>query len=500
MQALQEPISVRVARINSEIIGKTTNLTKSSFLSRECLLDAFQALYDECTIDNLQKHDPNIAEFVEKYKNAVKEVKQLRVNKMDFEIKNVIGRGHFGEVHVVKEKQTGDIYAMKSIKKLDNDIKRASFNEERNIMAFSESSWLTKLQYAFQDNSYLFFIMEYHPGGDLLGLLHRQGGTLPESAATFYIAELVLALEDLHKMGYVHRDIKPDNLLLDRCGHLKLADFGSAAKLNAKNLINNSPPVGTPDYIAPEVLQSLDNKNKTSYGISCDFWSMGVLAYELTVGNTPFTGQDTAAIYAKIMNYKNNLKFPPEIVLSHAFTTFVKSLITDPKSRLSPKQIRNHALFKHTNFDTLKDQVPPYVPKIASQEDTSNFIDVISKKKTLSIENFRKKSQFSGRNLPFIGFTFTHDSNNNFEANFERKVVVKDEIVQNLKSEIESLRKKLMKSTEIVQEKEALEKKFDEKCRKLESVECLRDRLERDLANNIAENSVSLKFVESKEL
>lgn len=194
MEHSKDPISVRVARINSEIVGKKAKFDIDTFLARETLLDVLQALYDECSLESLQKYDANIAKFVEKYKEKIREVKQLRVNITDFEIKNVIGRGHFGEVHLVKERQTGDLYAMKTLRKFDNEISHTSYEEERNIMAFSNSNWLTSLQYAFQDNTYLFFIMDYHPGGDLLGLLYRQGGTLPESAATFYIAELVIII------------------------------------------------------------------------------------------------------------------------------------------------------------------------------------------------------------------------------------------------------------------------------------------------------------------
>lgn len=191
MEHSKDPISVRVARINSEIVGKNAKLDFDTLLARETLLDTLQTLYDECCLESLQKYDTNIAKFVEKYKDKIKEIKHLRVNISDFEIKNVIGRGHFGEVHLAKERQTGDLYAMKTLRKFDNEISHTSYEEERNIMAFSHSNWLTSLQYSFQDNTYLFFVMEYHPGGDLLGLLYRQGGTLPESAATFYIAELV---------------------------------------------------------------------------------------------------------------------------------------------------------------------------------------------------------------------------------------------------------------------------------------------------------------------
>ncbi|KAG5866592.1 hypothetical protein JTB14_013111 [Gonioctena quinquepunctata] len=488
MEHSKEPITVRIARINSEIIGQSAKHNENTLLARETLLDLLQALYEECCSENLQKYDANIAQFVEKYRDSVKEIKQLRVNITDFEIKNVIGRGHFGEVHLVKEIQTGDIYAMKTVRKFDNDLNRMSFEVERNIMAFSNSQWLTSLQYTFQDSSYLFFVMEYHPGGDLLGLLYRQGGTLPESAATFFISELVLALEDLHNMGYVHRDIKPDNILLDRCGHLKLADFGSAAKLNENGLVSVGPPVGTPDYVAPEVLQCLDNKSEsnTGYGVSCDYWSLGVLAYELVTGNTPFAGQNSTSVYSKIMNHNTSLKFPPDIILSQAYVNFVKSLITDEKSRLNPKLIRRHILFKNTHFDGLRDQVPPFVPKIASIEDTSNFSDIPSKKKIPSIESFKKRMQFSGRNLPFVGFTFTHDPEC-YAVPFERKVLAKDEMVESLKSEVKSLRTKLVKNEEFDKEREVLETKLEERTRKLQSVESLRDRLERDLAGSIAE-------------
>lgn len=194
------------------------------------------------------------------------ELERLRVNATDFEIKGVIGRGHFGEVHLVKEKQTGDLYAMKTIKKC---IKNVAFEEERNIMATARSQWLTSLKYAFQDEICLYFVMDYQPGGDLFGLLLREGGTIPESAAIFYLGEILLALNDLHEMGFVHRDLKPDNVLLDRCGHIKLADFGSAAKLNENGFVSYGFPVGTPDYVAPEVLCSFEQqKEKQKYGVS----------------------------------------------------------------------------------------------------------------------------------------------------------------------------------------------------------------------------------------
>nr|CAH7718792.1 unnamed protein product [Callosobruchus chinensis] len=487
MEHSLEPISIRVARINSEIVGKNSG-PNNPLLTREALLDVLTATFEECCLESLRKYDRNIAQFVDKYKDHIKEIKQLRVNLSDFEIKNVIGRGHYGEVHLVKERQTGDVYAMKAMRKFENDMVHISFEEERDIMACANSYWLTSLQYSFQDNSYLYYIMEYHPGGDLLGLLYRQGGTIPESAATFYLSEVVSALEDLHKMGFAHRDVKPDNILLDRCGHLKLADFGSAAKLNKDGLITSGPPVGTPDYVAPEVLQCLDNKNQNSggYGVSCDYWSLGVLAYELVVGYTPFTGQTSSSIYSKIMNHTNVFKFPPDVTLSQAYVSFVKSLIVEDKKRLQSGEVKQHELFRNVNFETLRDQVPPYVPKINSLEDTSNFSDVHARQNNPSIENFKKRTQFSGRNLPFVGFTFTHDPSC-FENNYFRKAITKDEVIEGLKCEIESLRTKVIKSEEFDQEKYSLEKKLEEKTRKLEIIEERRNVLEKEVATQIAE-------------
>lgn len=188
------------------------------------------------------------------------------------------------------------------------------------------------------------------------------------------------------------------------------------------------------------------------------------------------------------MNH-NTLAFPADSSLSQAYVMFVKSLVIEEKKRLNMSQIKRHDLFKHTNFENLKDQVPPFVPKITSMEDTSNFSDIPSRKKNPTIENFKKRSQFSGRNLPFIGFTFTHDVA--YDNAFERKCLVKDELVQNLKSEINNLRRKLIKNEGFDKERNSMEKKLEEKTRKLDGIESLRDKLERDLANTMAENAVS---------
>lgn len=147
---------------------------------------------------------------------------------------------------------------MKTIKK--SLVNNCQVKEERDIMVLGrKSEWITRLQYAFQDRENLYLVMEFLPGGDLLGLMIRNGA-FDEELARFYLAEIALALNALHSMGFVHRDVKPENILLDRFGHLKLADFGSAIALNEDGSFHSISPVGTPDYIAPELLKILSTK------------------------------------------------------------------------------------------------------------------------------------------------------------------------------------------------------------------------------------------------
>jgi serine/threonine protein kinase len=139
----------------------------------------------------------------------------------------IIGRGAFGEVRLCREKKSGNIYAMKKLKKSEM-LRRGQVEHvraERNLLAEVASHCIVKLYYSFQDTEYLYLIMEYLPGGDIMTLLIRED-TLSENMARFYMAQSVLAIESIHKHNYIHRDIKPDNLLLDKNGHMKLSDFG----------------------------------------------------------------------------------------------------------------------------------------------------------------------------------------------------------------------------------------------------------------------------------
>ncbi|XP_046386936.1 citron rho-interacting kinase [Ischnura elegans] len=510
MEPSKEPISVRIARLNNLFLSKTTSNTaivNKHWVSREGLLDALIVLYDECNNDAL-KRDKHIANFVDKFRSVVTELRRLRVNITDFEVKKVIGRGHFGEVHVVREKQTGDVYAMKKLRKSDTLSQQsvAFYEEERDIMACAASPWLTSLQYAFQDLNHLYLVMEFHPGGDLLALLERFDGHLSEDMSKFYLAELTLSIHSLHAMKYVHRDIKPDNILIDRCGHLKLADFGSAAKLNDAGIVVSEMPVGTPEYIAPEVLAAMESiakgKNKKgSYGVECDYWSLGVVAYEMIFGHTPFSGDRLMSTYCNIMNYKETLVFPEDSQVSDSFRNLILGLLKSADERFGHEILVQHKFFSSVDWNGIRETVPPFVPVVNGQDDTSNFVEFDHEAPTPSIANFKVKREFSGQNLPFIGFTYAPevkssssdlvDSPTTKSESNEQLLAAKQKVIQELQVKLQ-----MSEKGDRNKEFEAMEKKLEEKDQIVSKMEDERNRLENDLSKYVSETMALKRFLE----
>ncbi|XP_034842686.1 myotonin-protein kinase isoform X4 [Mirounga leonina] len=388
------------------------------FLGLEPLLDLLLGVHQELGASDLAQ-DKYVADFLQWVEPIAARLKEARLQRDDFEILKVIGRGAFSEVAVVKMKQTGQVYAMKIMNKWDM-LKRGEvscFREERDVLVNGDRRWITELHFAFQDENYLYLVMEYYVGGDLLTLLSKFGERIPAEMARFYLAEIVMAIDSVHRLGYVHRDIKPDNILLDRCGHIRLADFGSCLKLRADGTVRSLVAVGTPDYLSPEILQAVGGgPGMGSYGPECDWWALGVFAYEMFYGQTPFYADSTAETYGKIVHYKEHLSLPlTDAGVPEEARDLIQQLLCPPEMRLGRDgagDFQNHPFFFGLDWDGLRDSVPPFTPDFEGATDTCNF-DVVEDGLTAMVSGGgetltdMREGMPLGVHLPFVGYSYS---------------------------------------------------------------------------------------------
>uniref|UniRef100_A0A8C6LTC0 non-specific serine/threonine protein kinase n=1 Tax=Nothobranchius furzeri TaxID=105023 RepID=A0A8C6LTC0_NOTFU len=363
------------------------------------LLEALLLLYQECSSPELMKIH-HVAKFVNKFSETVSELRALQPGNQDFEVRAVVGRGRFAEVRVVKEKATGEVFALKVMNKtvLRTQESGVFHEEERRILSLNSSAWIPQLVYAFQDTDHVYLAMEYLPGGDLMSLLNRYEDQFDESMAQFYLAELVEAIHAVHQLGYVHRDIKPENILIDRTGHIKLADFGSAAKLTANKTVTAAAiPVDTHDFLSPEVLTAMNGGSHSSYGVECDWWSLGVIAYEMIYAKSPFADATSPKTIRNILN------FQVQISCSYSSSSIIS------KERLGFEGLRCHSFFSNVDWNNLRQVLPPFVPALHAEDDTSNFEEPeqAAPWPASAAQPGALPVGFQGQDLPFLGWFFS---------------------------------------------------------------------------------------------
>jgi len=284
-----------------------------------------------------------------------------KVNFNSFELLTVIGQGSFGKVIQVRHKSTGDIFAMKVLNK-KNIVDRGEVEHtraEKNILMKINHPFLMRLHYSFQTSDKLYLIMDFINGGELF--FHLQNDRrFNNERARFYAAEICLGISHLHSSGIIYRDLKPENLLLDSSGHVKITDFG----LSKEGLEGNQRTktfCGTPEYLAPEVL---DGK---AYSKAVDWWSVGTLIFEMLTGLPPFYCEDVQKMYSLKLSAELTI---PDYVEEAAQDIIFKFLDRNPETRLCDIEgIKSHPWFAGINWERLlrKEVEPPYVPHVSKE-------------------------------------------------------------------------------------------------------------------------------------
>lgn len=285
----------------------------------------------------------------------------------DFEEVTILGIGTYGKVYLVKDMITGNLYAKKTIRKakisVDAKLLKNSRNE-KDILARISHPGIVKLFYCFHDEENIDFILEYIPGGEIF--YHLQTNKwFSEDTTAFYMAQVAESIQHLHSLGIVYRDLKPENVLLNAKGHAVLTDFGLSSTDEVCRSI-----LGTPEFTAPEVLKG------ESYSFPADWWSFGVMIYDMLCGGVPYKGSNPEKLLKKINTGK--LLFPSSTIISEDAKDLIKKLLkTSPDKRMPVDSkfddFKKHRFFRKINWKELRKNTPPIVPNCDNLEDATNF-------------------------------------------------------------------------------------------------------------------------------
>lgn len=307
------------------------------------------------------------------HNNNSKQVNHRQLSLNDFALIKVLGRGHFGKVILTKLLATGEFFAIKALKKSDIIAREevGGLMAEKRIFQIANlvhHPFLVNLYSCFQTPTHVCFVMEYACGGDLM--LHIHNDIFTEPRAVFYAACVVLGLQYLHDNKIIYRDLKLDNLLLDKDGFVKIADFG-LCKEGIGHGDTTGTFCGTPEFLAPEVL------TQTLYTRAVDWWGLGVLIFEMLVGESPFSGDTEEEVFDSIVNHD---VLYPRFLSIEAVAIMRRLLNKNPSRRLGASEndaqdIKQQAFFKRVDWDKLlaRKVEPPFKPSIKSKDDVSNF-------------------------------------------------------------------------------------------------------------------------------
>lgn len=332
-----------------------------------------------------------------------------------YDLLKVIGKGSFGKVMQVRKKDTGRIYAMKIIRKV-NIVERSEVEHtlaERNVLAKIDNPFIVNLKFSFQSPDKLYLVLAFVNGGELFHHLQNEG-CFSEQRAKFYTAELLLALECLHNLNVIYRDLKPENILLDYTGHIALCDFG-LCKLNMAGQETTNTFCGTPEYLAPELLMG------QAYTKVVDWWTLGILLYEMIVGLPPFYSENVNEMYKRIL--EDPLRFPFDqqlgkpVVSPLAQDLLKKLLDRNPQFRMGctgPDIIKAHPFFSDIDWYRLskKQITPPFRPYVSSATDTSNFSEEFTNEMPTDSVMENAPALSNSIQEQFQGFTYVGNENN----------------------------------------------------------------------------------------
>lgn len=316
---------------------------------------------------------------------------------------------------------------------------------ERDAMVLHDDPGIVKLFYSFQDDMFLYFVMEFLQGGDFMTLLIDRD-IFNENDARFYMMELIQSVQTVHSMNFIHRDLKPDNILIGTDGHIKLSDFGlctSGHESHLSSFYQISVPedyvkrtdlvrenskgkamstrqkswqkfrkamsysaVGTSNYMAPEILLG------KGYGKEVDWWSVGVIMYEILIGYAPFSCEDPTDTCLLILDFKESLEFPSEAKISPEAVDLMKNLMCESDKRFGYEEIKKHPWFKGADWDSVRSASPPWIPEVSSPTDTKYFdefdedpskVDWANEDVETGLNLYKNMNQ---KHLPFVGWTF----------------------------------------------------------------------------------------------